>query len=149
MNGSPAPIEIMRVFACFFCLALLAGCNGRSIVPVSGRVTLDDQPLENAVVLFEPIGGKDNPGMGSVGRTDADGRFVLRQIQPDRAGALIGKHRVLIRMAPRPGGALESAPKDRLSSLKDAEKEREFVVPSGGTTFADFSLISPTKPPTL
>jgi hypothetical protein len=128
---------------------MVAGCDGNTVVPVSGRVTLDDQPLENAVVLFEPIRGKDNPGMGSVGRTDAEGRFVLRQIQPDRAGALIGPHRVIIRMAPRPGGALESAPKDRLSPIKDAEKVREFVVPSGGTTFADFSLTLPTKPPPL
>jgi hypothetical protein len=128
---------------------MVAGCDGNTVVPVSGRVTLDAQPLENAVVLFEPIEGKNNPGMGSVGKTDADGRFVLRQIQPDRAGALVGKHRVLIRMAPRPGGALESAPKDRLSTLKDTDKEREFVVPSGGTTFADFSLTSPTKPPPL
>jgi len=128
---------------------MVAGCDGNTVVPVSGRVTLDDQPLENAVVLFEPIGEKNNPGMGSVGRTDADGRFVLRQIQPDRAGAIVGSHRVIIRMAPRPGGSLESAPKDRLSPVKDAEKVREFVVPPGGSTTADFPLVSPAKPPPI
>ena len=83
-STSPTPIE-----TCAF-LAASVSRNGSGLRrqlrrPVSGRVTLDDQPLANAVVLFEPITGNTNPGMGSVGRTDSDGRFVLRQIQPDRA----------------------------------------------------------------
>ena len=41
---------------------------------------------------------RPNPGMGSIGKTDSDGLYSLRQIQPDRPGAVIGAHRVTIRM---------------------------------------------------
>jgi hypothetical protein len=137
----------MRILLCIVGLVMLAGCDGHSVVPVSGHVTLDGQPLANAVVQFEPIGGNPNPGMGSVGRTDVDGRFVLRQIQPDRAGALVGLHRVVIRMAPSAPSPNESASKDRLPPIKDAEKERTFIVPPGGSNVADFPLVSAPKPP--
>jgi hypothetical protein len=131
----------MRILLCIVGLVMLAGCDGHSVVPVSGHVTLDGQPLTNAVVLFEPIRTNPNPGMGSVGKTDADGRFVLRQIQPDRAGAIVGTHRVTIRMAPTAAGSEDSAPKNHLPTIKDA-----FEVLPGGS-IAEFHLVSEPKPP--
>src|SRR4051812_19172027 len=77
------------------------GCE-QSLVPVSGRVTLDDKPLAGAVVTFQPRAGGDaakSPTSGSVGRTDQDGRYNLRLIAPDQPGAAVGEHTVTISAA--------------------------------------------------
>jgi hypothetical protein len=135
----------MRVFFCFLAISLLAGCEGQTVVPVSGRITLDGQPLANVVVLFEPL-GSDNPGLGSVGKTDSDGRFVLRQIQPDRPGALVGNHRVRIRTAPSGVGREDAVEKERLPAIiYNSESTRTFTVPPGGSSAADFPLLSTGK----
>lgn len=57
---------------------------------VTGRVTLKGQPLEDAVVLFEPKSGRP-----SSGKTDADGRFVLYYSESYQ-GAVPGEHTVRI-----------------------------------------------------
>jgi hypothetical protein len=122
-----------------------AGCNRSSVAQVSGRVTLDGLPLANAVVLFQPINASDNPGSGSVAKTDADGRFVLRQIQPNRPGASVGKHRVRITMEPTPG-ATESRPhKERLPAVYNSKTTLDCTVPPEGKHDADFALF--TNPP--
>lgn len=76
----------------------LAGCgDGLSIAPVSGVVTLGGKPLANASINTQPIGhGTRNPGPGSVGVTDADGRFELELVQPKRKGAIVGEHHFMI-----------------------------------------------------
>lgn len=78
-----------------FALALtLAGCGGSDRPPmekVSGTVTLDDQPIEGASVMFMPVDG----GKPAYGVTDAAGRFRLTTYD-DGDGALVGDHRVTI-----------------------------------------------------
>jgi hypothetical protein len=77
---------------------LLTGCGGAAgpeLGKVSGRVTLDGQPLANAVVRFQPAGAG---GTYSTGRTDADGNYQLRYSR-DQYGALIGSHRVSVSTA--------------------------------------------------
>jgi hypothetical protein len=79
------------------------------IVPISGTVMLDGQPLANAYVKFMPVPqpGQDpldgNPG--SEGFTDGDGNFTLYQIANDRPGVIVGEHRILLRSGqPGPDG---------------------------------------------
>jgi predicted small lipoprotein YifL len=71
----------------------LAGCgkSGPELAPVSGRVTVDGQSMENVDVTFQP----DEMRPASYGRTDADGHYELgykRGVQ----GALLGQHTVRI-----------------------------------------------------
>jgi hypothetical protein len=72
----------------------LAGCGGGPAGPelgaVSGKVTLDGQPLPNATVVFQP----DN-GRASTATTDASGNYAL-QFSADEQGAVVGKHTVRI-----------------------------------------------------
>src|SRR5262245_63669140 len=117
----------MRVTLPLAAVVLLSGCDGRAVAPVSGRVTLDGQPLANVLVVFEPING-NNPGLGSVGRTDADGRFVLRQIQPDRPGALVGQHRVRFRTAPRGIAREDAIEKELLPAAFNKESKLTYVL---------------------
>lgn len=73
---------------------LTAGC-GRGdklpLVDVSGTVTLNGQPLEDATVVFYPIAG----GRPSVGQTDESGFYDLKYVE-NQTGALAGRHKVSI-----------------------------------------------------
>ena len=79
-------------------LVLVAGCGqGLPVVPASGVVLLDGAPLANVTVMTQPIAtDSPNPGPGSFGRTDAEGRFDLELVKPELRGAIIGDHRVMI-----------------------------------------------------
>src|SRR5262249_18766571 len=80
-------------------LGLAAGCGESSkYVPVSGGVKLNGKPDPNAGVLCQPVGGKDNinPGRGSAGITDDNGRFTLKT-DDGHTGAVVGTHQVSIR----------------------------------------------------
>jgi hypothetical protein len=88
------------VFCAGLALAVLAtaGCGGGpKIAEVSGVVTLNGKPYPGAIVSFQPVGTKENPnpGRGSVGETDENGRFTLTY-DGEESGALVGKHRVRI-----------------------------------------------------
>src|SRR6516165_6575723 len=79
-------------------LVLALGCGGRPrTAPVSGVVRMDDKPLAGAHVNFQPIASRDrDPGPGSYGKTDGQGRYTLRLVDPDQPGAVVGEHRVSI-----------------------------------------------------
>ena len=82
-------------------LVALAGCGQRlPVAPASGVVLLDGTPLTNASITTQPIAtDSPNPGPGSFGRTDSEGRFELELVKPAVRGAIIGEHRVMIRLA--------------------------------------------------
>lgn len=76
-------------------LGLCLGCgrnSGPELGTVSGTVTLDGKPLPRVNITFVPEAEKGSP---SYGGTDADGKYNLLFTQ-DRAGAMLGKHRVEI-----------------------------------------------------
>jgi hypothetical protein len=80
-------------------LLLSVGC-GRSlpVASVSGVITWEGKPLAGASITTQPIAqsGSQNPGSGSFGRTDEQGRFELELVKPAVRGAIIGEHRVMI-----------------------------------------------------
>ena len=86
-----------RALAWLALAGLAAGCGGAkgpALTPVKGKVVQGDKPLANAVLLFMPETG----GPASGATTDAAGQFVLKS--NDRLGAVPGKHKVSIRVAP-------------------------------------------------
>lgn len=73
----------------------LAGCGGSgNLGRVSGKVTLDGQPVPEATLMFSPVAG----GSPSAGRTDESGQYELVYSRESK-GAEIGQHRVQIRTA--------------------------------------------------
>jgi len=114
-------------------LALLAGCLlacgcGDSDRPdlgrVSGRVTLDGQPLPGATVTFTPLQG----GRASLDRTDANGDYELLYLR-DIRGAIVGRHNVSITTAG------EENPEERLPDRYNRESELTEDVQGGSNTF--------------
>jgi hypothetical protein len=129
-----------------FCL-LLCGCGGGEsyeLVTVSGRVTLDGEPLANVRVGFQPASGKADPGPGSAGVTEADGRYTLRVVSAsNKKGAVPGKHIVRMSVVSEQDSA-DDADTSMSSSLPPGagNGSLSFEVPVDGTDGADFELTS-------
>ena len=89
--------RLLTVVSCIaFCCLMSWGCGGSGLdlAPVSGRVTLDGEPLANVTVTFLP---KD--GASASGRTNDNGEYELTTIA--EKGALLGEHTVTV-TTPRP-----------------------------------------------
>lgn len=138
-----------RVFGMVVAVASIAvaGCGrGQPVAPVSGRVTVGGAPVENVVVTFTPTGGTAEPGPGSFGRTDADGRYRLAVAGTGRSGAMVGRHRVTLVYR---DDATFDLPDDAPASAKVPDMglpprardgSIEFVVEPGGTREAHFDF---------
>jgi hypothetical protein len=126
---------------------LSTGCGGNSIKtsPVSGRVTVDGQPLSNALVTFLPVGGGAGQSRpSSIGTTDENGRYTLVLNNGDKtAGAVEGKHKVSITLGAQ-GGSADTKPTfhRQLPERFNRKSELECVVPANGRDDANFELKS-------
>jgi|1185.fasta_scaffold506110_1 hypothetical protein len=119
----------MRYLLWLVVVAIVIGC-GRSIAdvaPVTGRVTLDGQPLQFAILTFHPAGKAS-----ASGGTDKDGRYTLLY-KRGVMGAPIGLNRVTI---------LLDVEQSHRPQLTPTELERE-VKP--GPNVIDFDLKSDDK----
>ncbi len=97
-------------------LGAMTGCGSNPFVlaPVSGRVTVDGQPVAGLRIAFEPVGSAERraPGPEAIGVTDEDGWFTLKTLsESPRRGAVVGKCRVRI-------WTLPSNQKDRLTDVQ-------------------------------
>jgi len=130
-------------------LVAVAGCGGERfpVAPVSGKVTLDGEPLAGARIGFEPRrqGESPNAGPGSYGKTDAQGRYELTTLD-GRSGAVVGTHDVWIRTyqakADRASGEPVPAVEERVPARYNENSILTFEVPPEGTDAADFELSS-------
>lgn len=68
----------------------MVGCGGEQFGHVSGKVTLDGEPLAGATVEFSPDGGSPAYGV-----TNERGEYKLL-FSADQQGATVGQHRVRI-----------------------------------------------------
>ena len=82
-----------RVFIALMVCLTFAGCGGPegpTLVPVSGKVLLDGEPVAGALVQFIPTSG---PSSG--GQTDDNGEFTLTG-PGNRPGAVVGSFTVTV-----------------------------------------------------
>ncbi len=112
---------MLRQFVCCSLMLFVFGCGGSSgpaLHPVSGKVTKGGKPLANVSVTFSPAGG----GISSGGRTDADGRFALL-CQNGKAGAIEGKHKVVLQVVDVTSGASSDpmAARDAMMKAREAQ----------------------------
>jgi hypothetical protein len=125
----------------------LAGCGGSKYptAPVSGTVRMNGKPLPDAALTFQPIGG----GMASVAATDQDGRYTLEFYDSGQPGAVVAKHRVVIRTHRRSNTEDTSSDvsnpqlRDPIPQRYNDNTELTMEVPAEGTDSADFDLKSP------
>lgn len=73
-------------------VALLSGCTQTpSVVPVSGKVLYNGEPLPFGIVMFQP-----EKGQAAQGEIQSDGSFQLSTYGPND-GAVPGSHKVSVR----------------------------------------------------
>lgn len=69
---------------------MITGCSNSKVGTVSGVVTLDGKPIDQATVSFYP-----DEGRASLGRTNEKGEYRLTYTR-GVSGAVIGNHKVTI-----------------------------------------------------
>jgi hypothetical protein len=117
-------------------LLVCLGCGGGDVGYVEGTVTMDGAPLPDAIVTFQPEGGRP-----SSGRTDENGYYELIYTR-GKKGAIPGKHTVTISTLqegdPDAGG--ESVP-EKVPAKYNTDTELTADVKAGRNDF-DFDLSS-------
>jgi len=123
-------------------VAGLSGCgqsSGPALGQVTGTVTLDGQPLPDAMVSFYPDAG----GRSAHGVTDSSGKFLLR-FTGMKDGALVDSHTVKIETGVEMSES-ETQPKRKkiaqLPARYNKETELTAKVERGSNNF-DFDLQS-------
>ncbi|MGP0067914.1 MAG: hypothetical protein ACLQGP_30515 [Isosphaeraceae bacterium] len=129
------------------------GCSGggggddKPREPVSGTVTLDDQPLTEGIILFAPVGNAAEAVASATGKIE-DGKFSI----PREQGPVPGSYKVSITAANLPEGRVKI---DLKKSKKKAATKQETIpakynsqttlkvdIPKGGKSDLSFSLQS-------
>lgn len=125
------------------------GCSDRpyEVAPVSGVVTLDNEPLQEAIVNTQPLGSSEssNPGPGSFAKTNEKGEFTLELVSPAEPGAVVGQHRVVIRIPEELSASDDLNPRARPKvqlPTKALDGTLRMEVPPEGRTDANFELQS-------
>lgn len=148
-------LGLVCVLGCLVCLG--CGSGGPELGEVTGIVTMDGQPVANALVTFTPKEG----GRSSTGATDASGKYVLAFV--DGPGAMVGVHQVTVttlQQAATPASEMRSdsaeyakqaaggqsdydkaTVKETIPAKYNTKTELTFEVKSGGNTF-DIAMTS-------
>lgn len=126
-------------------LVIAAGCGtpGPEIADVSGKVTMDGQPLAGASVVFVPVGGRP-----AGAATDAEGNYVLNFTR-GRKGAIPGESRVQISTKSDPytdesGKPVPGKP-ETVPAEYNSNSTLTFTVQPGERNVANFDLKSSGK----
>jgi hypothetical protein len=69
---------------------ILPGCGKREVVPLTGKVTLDGQPLPTAMVVFH----SEADGSAGYASTQSDGSYVAKT--GSQEGLKPGKYRITV-----------------------------------------------------
>lgn len=118
-------------------MALSVGCGSSAPATVTGTVTLDGDPVEDALVMFTPLTG----GRPAAGRTDAQGKYELVYSRSSD-GAGLGEHQVEITTADEleQDDGIEVIP-ERIPAEYNARSELTRNIEKGANVF-DFALES-------
>ncbi len=141
--------HVARLSRALLIVVLLAGCQeARNVANVSGRVTLDGQPVADVLVHFQPqvapaeAAKKTTDAIDSSGITNAEGRFELRLADSDKLGAGGQACRAVLRPRALPLPRMRALPQRRRSRFpaRYSDGSKTFEVSADGTDQANFEL---------
>jgi len=114
------------------------GCSGSGVPlgKVTGKVTLDGQPLAGVIINFKPEDGR-----AATGTTDAEGIYSL-EYSYDEMGAKVGPNTVMLEWPLEAGEVGDSAPRKPIpAKYTGLNSELKVDVQKGKNTL-DFDLTS-------
>ena len=123
---------------------LAAGCSGdgteplKNLVPVSGTITYDGEPLDQGVVSFAPV----EPGGQSATGKIVDGKFTM-QTTVSAPGVVAGKYKVLVESTETLDSAPSTNPTDLYAKPKNLIPARYNDVKTSGLEIEVVSGMSP------
>jgi len=108
MTGRAAVVLLVVPLVCglVFNLGCQPGGAKERTYPVTGVVTLNNEPVADAAVTFHPAGS----GKLAVGKTDAAGKFSLTTTETGQSGAVPGRYRVTVAKYVSPDQPAAAAP---------------------------------------
>ena len=126
-------------------LLFTLGCepkyDGPELVPVTGTVTRNGQPVAGASVVFTPA-----EGLVALGTTDDQGKFSLKTRAMD--GAALGKHNVSVYKntdAAAPAAALPDLSKLAVAPGDTGDTTKKFKPPDAATVATPTTSELPAK----
>jgi hypothetical protein len=122
---------------------LIVGCGpgGPKVVPVSGQVTIDGQPLATGIVGYIQVVPKDGrPATGEI--NPQTGEFQLTTVESGD-GCITGTHKVLVIMQQMVGQESVSLVPEKYRDLTTTDLE---VTVDGPTDALKVELTGPLKP---
>jgi hypothetical protein len=138
--------SILGAVALYAGALLVVGCQKvpPAIVPVSGVVTVNGQPLPNALVTFTPMLEDFGAEYIATGITDEKGRFTVSCAIKE--GAAVAETRVTIAEAPAPEGTrgMSEAAQNALTKHMNSQKNRP--IPQNYKTLNGTPFVFPVTP---
>lgn len=139
----------MKYFLCglTICCIGLAGCSGGikkvKLVPVKGKLYIDEEVKGDVVIQFMPLlGGTANPAANAV--VNADGTFELTTYEPGD-GAKPGDYSVVVSAKSSGGGSTDPAVMMGAMGGGIVVKENTVKIPAAGSE--NFELKLETEKP--
>ena len=139
---------VLAICSILLSLVVVSGCGSKyEVVPVSGSIMFNGEPLANATILTQPVGkNADNnmTGPGSFGKTDAEGRFSLELQNEPTPGAVPGECVIMITEkghSDNPSSDVITR-EDLRSRLPDKYRNGKttYTIPEGGTDSMDIII---------
>lgn len=129
---APALLALLTSMAAVGC----GGSSGIPLAPVTGTVTFYGRPVV-AELLFQPATPDGTPrGRASTAMSDSNGQFTL-QFSDSEWGAMLGTHRVLVKVLPFADSGEPEILYDATLPIKVAELRRNV---RSGRNRLDFAL---------
>ena len=122
-----------RIGYCCFCFALLtlvvaSGCGEKkNEVQVSGKVTIDGEPIENGVITFIAADGVTPPGGGAI----KDGTYTAMVPPGEKIVTVMGNK--LVGQEPEYADMPDSPMRDKYETVTPAEYGAKHVTPLKAT----------------
>jgi hypothetical protein len=140
-NGSLGGLGMVVVLA-------LCGCakTPPSVTDATGTLTLDNKPLPQAWVEFVPQLKDFGAEMNSSAITDDQGHFTLTCAFNSEPGAVVAKHRVLVREAPTPGEFRRQDEQTQARYKQYRDKLKNRPIPTSYGNLEQTPLVIEVKP---
>lgn len=135
MNVSLLISRNSRLASCFLLTLAIVGCGKATpppefaahLQPLTGKITMNGQPLAGATVAFHPD-PKAPGGEMAYGTTEADGSYLVKTIvvgQGPREGIAKGQYLITVNKIAMPDGS--PIPKDMTEADAEADGAKQVV----------------------